>query len=62
MFLREVKERGLLRDKQFGFLPKRSTPLQIARLLDRINRNFYERRLSSPVFLDVAKAFDAVLV
>jgi hypothetical protein len=29
--LREVKERGLLRDEQFGFRPKHSTTLRLAR-------------------------------
>jgi hypothetical protein len=60
--LREVKERGLLRDEQFGFRPKRSTTLQLARLVEIVNRNFDERRLTGAVFLDLAKAFDTVWV
>jgi hypothetical protein len=40
--LREVNERGLLRDEQFGFRPKHSTTLQLARLVERVNRNFDE--------------------
>jgi hypothetical protein len=60
--LREVNERGLLRDEQFGFRPKHSTTLQLARLVQRVNRNFDERRLTGAVFLDVAKAFDTVWV
>jgi hypothetical protein len=52
--------RGLLRDEQFGFRPKHSTTLQLARLVERVNRNFDERRLTGAVFLDVAKAFDTV--
>jgi hypothetical protein len=35
--------------------------LQLARLVEsRVSRNFYERRLTRAVFLDVAKAFDTV--
>jgi hypothetical protein len=58
--LREVNERGLLRDEQFGFLPKHSTTLQLARLVERVNRNFDERRLTGAVFLDVPKAFNTL--
>jgi hypothetical protein len=32
--LREVNERGLLRDKQFGFLPRHSTALQLSRFVE----------------------------
>jgi hypothetical protein len=60
--LREVSKRGLLRDEQFGFRPRHSTTLQLARLVERVNRNFDERRLTSAVILDVAKAFDTVWV
>jgi hypothetical protein len=56
--LRELNKRGLLRDEQFGFRPKHSTTLQLARLVERVNRNFHERRLTGAVYLDVAKAFD----
>jgi hypothetical protein len=52
--LREANERGLLRDVQFGFQPRHSTALQLARLVERVNRNFDERRLTRAVFLDVA--------
>jgi hypothetical protein len=60
--LREVNERGLLRDEQFGFRPRHSTMLQLARLVERVNRNFDERRLTGAVFLHVVKAFDTVWV
>jgi hypothetical protein len=36
--------------------------LQLVRLVERINRNFGEKRLTGAVFLDVAKAFDTVLI
>jgi hypothetical protein len=58
----EVNERGLLRDEQFWFRPKHSTTLQLARLVERVNRNLDERRLTGAVFLDAAKAFDTVWV
>jgi hypothetical protein len=34
----------------------------VARLLERVNRNYDERRLTDAVFLEVAKAFDTVWV
>jgi len=60
--LQEVSGRGLLRDEQFGFRPKHSTALKLARLVERVSRNFDEKRLTGAVFLDVAKAFDTVWV
>jgi hypothetical protein len=48
--LREVNKRGLLRDEQFGFRPKHSTTLQLASLVERVNRNFDERRLTMRFF------------
>jgi hypothetical protein len=44
--LHEVNVRGLMRVKQFGFRPKHSTSQQVARLVERINRNFGEKRLT----------------
>jgi hypothetical protein len=60
--LREVNESGLQRDEQFGFRPRHSTTLQLARLAERVNRNFDERRLTGAVFLEVGEAFDTVWV
>jgi len=60
--LHEVSERGLMRDEQFGFRPRHSTSLQLARLVERITRNFGEKGLTGTVFLDVAKAFDTVWI
>jgi len=39
-----------------------STSLHLARLVERITRNFGEKRLRGAVFLDVAKAFDTVWI
>jgi hypothetical protein len=52
----------LLRDGQFGFRLRHSTTLQLARNVERVNRNFDERRLTGAVFLDVAKDFDTLWV
>jgi hypothetical protein len=60
--LREINEHGLLRDEQFEFRPKHSTTLQLARLVERVNRNSDERRLTGTVSLDVAISIDTVLV
>ena len=60
--LNEVSGRGLLRDEQFGFRPKHSTSLQLARLFESVSRTLGENRLTGAVFLDVAKAFGTVWV
>jgi hypothetical protein len=54
--LREVNERGLLRDKQFEFRPRLSTKLLLDRLVETVTRNREGDRLSGAAFLDVAKA------
>jgi hypothetical protein len=36
--------------------------LQLARLVERVTRNFGEKRLTGAVFLDVARAFDTVWI
>jgi hypothetical protein len=58
--LHEVNVRGLIRDEQFGFRPKHSTSLHLARLVERITGNFGEKRLTGAVFINGAKAFDTV--
>ena len=60
--LHEEKVRSLMRDEQFGFRPRHSTSLQLARLVERIARDYGEKRLTGTVFLDVAKAFDYVWI
>jgi len=58
----EVSMRGLMRDEQFGFRPRHSTSLHLARSVERITRNFGEKRLTVAVFLDVAKAFNTIRI
>ena len=60
--LHEVNVRGLLRNEQFGFHPRHSTSLQLARLVERITRIFGEKRLTGAIFLYVAKAFVTVWI
>jgi hypothetical protein len=60
--LHEVSERRLMHDEQFGFRPRHSMSLQLACLIEKITRNFGEKRLTGAVFLDVAKAFDTVWI
>jgi hypothetical protein len=48
--------------EQMEFRPRHSTSLQLARLVERITRNFGENRLTGAVFLDMAKAFDTVWI
>ena len=51
-----------MRDKQFGFRPRHSTSLQLARVVERIASNFGVKRLTGAVFLDVAKTFDTAWI
>ena len=60
--LHVASERGLMREQEFGFRPRYSTFLQLARLIERIARNFGEKRLTGAVLLDEAKAFDNVWI
>jgi hypothetical protein len=48
--LSEVSGHGLLRDEQFGFVPKHSTSLQLACFVERVFRNIGEKRLTGFVF------------
>jgi hypothetical protein len=42
--------------------PNILNPNHLARLVERITRNFSEKRLTGAFFLDVAKAFDTVWI
>ena len=57
-----LNERGVLRDEQLGFRPGHSTSLQLSRFIERIARNFGEKRLTGAVFIDVVKASDIVWI
>ena len=57
-----INERGLMRDEHFGFRPRHNTSLQLVRLVERITRNFGQKRLTGAVILDVVKAFDTVWI
>jgi hypothetical protein len=59
--MKEINDRGLLFDELFGFRPRPSTTLQLARVVERVNRNL-NYRLTGAVFMDVAKAPDTVWV
>ena len=60
--LHEGNVRGMLRNENFGFRPEHSTSLQLARLVERITKNFGGKMLTGAVFLDVAKVFDTVWI
>jgi len=49
--LHEVIVCGRMRGEHFGFRPRHSTSLQLARLVERITRNFGEKRLTGAVSL-----------
>jgi len=51
-----------MRDEQFGFRPRHSASLQLARLVERTNKNLGEKRLTGAVILDVDKVFDTVWI
>ena len=40
--LHELSVRGLIRDEQFGFRPRHTTSLQVARIVEIITRNITE--------------------
>jgi hypothetical protein len=44
--LRKVNEGALLCDEHFAFRPRHSKTLQLVRLVERVSRNFDEKRLS----------------
>ena len=53
----EINSWDLQRDRQFSFRPKLNKTQQKTQILERIKINFYEKRLTAAVFLDVGKFF-----
>ena len=51
---------GLFSDKQFGFLPKRSTVLQLLNIIDEWTMAVDDRNEVNCLYLDFMKAFDTV--
>jgi hypothetical protein len=51
-----------MRDELFEFRSNHSTALQVASLVERVTRNFGEKRLTDAAVLDVAKDFDLVWI
>jgi hypothetical protein len=60
--LREVNERGLLCDEQFSFRPRYSTALQLARLVESINRTCDESGIRGEDLCMCPKTFKAASV
>jgi hypothetical protein len=58
----ELNKLGLLCDEQVVFRPRHSTTLELALLVQTVNRNSDLRRLTGAVFLDMSKAFDTIYV
>ena len=56
--LHGINKRGLMGDEQFAFRPRHSRSLQLTGLVERITRNFDEKRLNGAV----AKAFDTLWI
>lgn len=57
---RYLVRNNLISDKQFGFLPRRSTTAQLVYLIDEWLRGLDEKKSVSVVFMDFYKAFDRV--
>jgi hypothetical protein len=48
--------------EQFGFRHKHTTTAQLDGLIERVIRNFGDKRLTNAIFIDRAKAFETVWV
>jgi hypothetical protein len=51
-----------MQDEQHGFCPSQKHILAAGRLVERITRNFDEKRLTGTLLINVTKAFDTVWI
>jgi hypothetical protein len=59
IFQKNIEERGLLNEGQFGFRARHSTPLQYMRLTDHVTLHFNNKISTAAVFLDKEKTCDS---
>ena len=55
-----LEKKETLVNEQFGFLPGRSSQLQLLRVLDDFTKTIDSRRETDVIYLDFKKAFDSV--
>ena len=55
-----LEKNEILVNEQFGFLPGRSSQLQLLRVLDDFTKTIDSRRETDVIYLDFEKAFDSV--
>ena len=59
-FLEHLEKNEIFVNEQFGFLPDRSSQLQLLRVLDDFTKTIDSRREKHVIYLDFKKAFDSV--
>ena len=59
---KEIFDKKIIPDYQFGFRNSHSTSLQLARLIDLIITGFNKKNSTVAVFLDIEKAFDTTWI
>ena len=58
--MEHLEKNEILVNEQFGFLPGRSSQLQLLRVLDDFTKTIDSRRETDVIYLDFEKAFDSV--
>ena len=58
--MKHLSENNLISDRQYGFLPGRSTTLQLLKYIDHCNGAIVENLTVDAAYLDFSKAFDSV--